>query len=62
MAPSSLPTVDLMHPTQIAKPFHRAGWIYEEKVDGWRMVAHKVAGTVRLVSLSAATSSGKRRV
>jgi hypothetical protein len=36
MAPSSLPTVDLMHSTQIAKPFHRAGWIYEEKVDGWR--------------------------
>ena len=24
MAPSSLPTVDLMHPTQIAKLFHRA--------------------------------------
>jgi len=39
VAPSSLPTVDLMHPTQIAKPFHRAGWIYEEKLDGWRMVA-----------------------
>jgi len=36
MAPSSLPTVDPMHSTQIAKPFHRAGWIYEEKVDGWR--------------------------
>ena len=27
VAPSSLPTVDLMHPTQIAKLFHRAGWI-----------------------------------
>jgi ATP dependent DNA ligase-like protein len=50
MAPSSLPTVDLMHPTQIAKPFHRAGWIYEEKVDGWRMAAIKTAGAVRLVS------------
>jgi bifunctional non-homologous end joining protein LigD len=50
MAPSSLPTVDLMHPTLVARPFHRAGWVYEEKVDGWRMVAHKVAGTVRLVS------------
>jgi len=50
MAPSSLPTVDLMHPTQIAKPFHRAGWIYEEKVDGWRMVAIKGKHGVRLMS------------
>ena len=50
MAPSSLPTVDLMHPTQIAKLFHRAGWIYEEKVDGWRMVAIKSEHGGRLVS------------
>jgi len=50
MAPSSLPTVDLMHPTQIAKPFHRAGWVYEEKVDGWRMLAIKGKHGVRLVS------------
>jgi hypothetical protein len=28
-----------MQPTLVAKPFHRAGWIYEEKYDGWRMVA-----------------------
>ena len=50
MAPSSLPTVDLMQPTQIAKPFHREGWVYEEKVDGWRMVAIKGKPGVRLVS------------
>ena len=50
MAPSSLPTVDLMHPTQIAKLFHRAGRIYEEKVDGWRMVAIKSEHGGRLVS------------
>ncbi len=36
IAPSSLPTVDMMHPTQIARPFHRAGWVYEAKYDGWR--------------------------
>jgi bifunctional non-homologous end joining protein LigD len=50
VAPSSLPTVPLMHPTLVARPFHRAGWIYEEKVDGWRMVAIKTAGAVRLLS------------
>jgi bifunctional non-homologous end joining protein LigD len=39
-----------MHPTQIARPIHHAGWVYEEKVDGWRMVATKAEGSVRLVS------------
>ena len=24
-----------------APPFHRPGWIYEEKVDGYRMLAYK---------------------
>jgi ATP-dependent DNA ligase len=28
-----------MHATQLAKLFHREGWVYEEKVDGYRMVA-----------------------
>jgi bifunctional non-homologous end joining protein LigD len=50
MAPPFLPPVALMHPTQIARPFHRAGWIYEEKVDGWRMVAIKGKHGVRLMS------------
>jgi len=40
----------LMHPTLVDRPFHRAGWIYEEKVDGWRLVAIKTDGAVRLVS------------
>jgi bifunctional non-homologous end joining protein LigD len=39
-----------MQPTLIAKPFHREGWVYEEKYDGWRMVAYKREGQVRLVS------------
>jgi bifunctional non-homologous end joining protein LigD len=38
-----------MQPTQIARPFHHEGWVYEEKVDGWRMLAYKIAGTVKLV-------------
>jgi hypothetical protein len=28
-----------MHPTLVREPFHRPGWVYEEKVDGWRMLA-----------------------
>ena len=46
----ALPTVALTHPTLIPRPFHHDGWVYEEKVDGWRMVAYKVGPTVRLVS------------
>src|SRR5262245_10716242 len=39
-----------MAPTQAREPFHRDGWVYEEKVDGWRMVAYKDGERVRLVS------------
>jgi hypothetical protein len=28
-------------PTQVREPFHREGWVFEEKVDGWRMLAYK---------------------
>ena len=39
-----------MHATELPKPFHRAGWVYEEKYDGWRMVAEKVGSQVTLTS------------
>jgi len=39
-----------MQPTLVPRPVHHEGWVYEEKADGWRILAHKVAGTVRLVS------------
>ena len=39
-----------MAPTLVRTPFHRAGWIYEEKVDGYRMLAYKDGPRVRLVS------------
>ena len=39
-----------MHPIELSRPFHHAGWVYEEKVDGWRMVATKAADSVRLIS------------
>ena len=39
-----------MQATQVATAFHRPGWVYEEKVDGYRMVTYKVGASVRLVS------------
>jgi hypothetical protein len=42
-----------MAATQVARPFHHAGWVYEEKVDGWRVLAYKDAAGVRLVSRNA---------
>jgi bifunctional non-homologous end joining protein LigD len=39
-----------MHPTLVAQPFHYEGWIYEEKVDGYRVLAYKAGETVRLMS------------
>ena len=47
---AELPTVSLMQPTLVSTPFHRPGWIYEEKVDGYRMVAYKHGGSAQLVS------------
>jgi bifunctional non-homologous end joining protein LigD len=39
-----------MIPTQVPEPFHRDGWVYEEKVDRWRILAYKDGERVRLVS------------
>jgi ATP-dependent DNA ligase len=39
-----------MRPTLVREPFQRAGWIYEEKVDGWRIIAYKDRDAVRLLS------------
>jgi bifunctional non-homologous end joining protein LigD len=39
-----------MAPTLVSAPFHRSGWIYEEKVDGYSMLAYKDGDRVRLVS------------
>src|SRR5262245_54504211 len=36
--------------TQVPQPFHRDGWVYEEKIDGWRMLAYKDGKIVRLES------------
>jgi len=39
-----------MAATQVPRPFHHPGWVYEEKVDGWRALAYKNAAGVRLIS------------
>jgi ATP-dependent DNA ligase len=44
------PAISPMHPTLVREPFHRHGWIFEEKYDGWRMLAFKDGAGVRLVS------------
>jgi bifunctional non-homologous end joining protein LigD len=44
-----LPVVQPIQP-MLTKPFHRDGWVYEEKYDGWRIGAYKDGRHVRLVS------------
>ncbi len=39
-----------MHLTLVRQPFHRDGWVHEEKVDGWGIIAYKDGERVRLVS------------
>jgi ATP-dependent DNA ligase len=39
-----------MAATLVREPFHRDGWIYEEKIDGWRILAYKDGARVRLIS------------
>ena len=34
----------------LGKPFHRPGWVYEEKYDGWRMLALRDGRSARLIS------------
>jgi bifunctional non-homologous end joining protein LigD len=36
--------------TLVAEPFDRPGWVYEEKYDGYRILAYKEGGSVRLLS------------
>ena len=41
MAGVVLPHYTPMAPMLVREPFHRDGWVYEEKVHGWRIVAYK---------------------
>jgi bifunctional non-homologous end joining protein LigD len=46
----TLPRITLMQAEEVGRPFHRDGWVYEEKVDGYRMVARKEGPRVSLTS------------
>jgi bifunctional non-homologous end joining protein LigD len=50
-----------MAPTLVRPPFHREGWVYEEKVDGWRMLAYKEGSRVRLISRQAVDHTSRFR-
>lgn len=45
-----LPRIQPMLATLVAAPFHRSGWIYEEKYDGDRILAYKRGAKVTLMS------------
>jgi bifunctional non-homologous end joining protein LigD len=49
MAPAAPFKVQPLQPA-LVQPFHRPGWVYEEKIDGWRIVAYKTGRDVRLIS------------
>jgi bifunctional non-homologous end joining protein LigD len=36
--------------SEVKQPFHTAGWVYEEKYDGYRAVVYKDGARVRIVS------------
>ena len=45
--------------TLVAEAFHRHGWVYEEKLDGWRIVADQEGPRVWLVSRTGRDHAGR---
>jgi hypothetical protein len=45
----------------LGKPFDRPGWIYEEKYDGWRMLAFKDGPRVQLINRQAVNHTDRFR-
>jgi bifunctional non-homologous end joining protein LigD len=50
-----------MTATLARPPFHHDGWVYEEKGDGWRMLAYKDGTRVRLMSRNAVDHTARFR-
>ncbi len=44
--------------TLVDEPFHRKGWVYEEKYDGYRILAYKEGKEVTLLSRNAKDRTG----
>ena len=44
--------------TLVDEPFHRPGWVYEEKYDGFRILAYKEGGEIRLLSRNGLDRTG----
>jgi bifunctional non-homologous end joining protein LigD len=42
--------VNCMLATLVKRPFHKDGWVYEEKYDGYRILAYKEGRRVTLLS------------
>jgi bifunctional non-homologous end joining protein LigD len=36
--------------SEVKRPFHKPGWVYEEKYDGYRAVVYKAGKSVRILS------------
>jgi bifunctional non-homologous end joining protein LigD len=36
--------------SEVKQPFHKPGWVYEEKYDGYRAVVYKQGGRVQIIS------------
>ena len=47
-----------MLPTLVREPFHKAGWIYEEKYDGYRILAYKEGSRATLISRNGIDRTG----
>ncbi len=60
MADSIPFSVRPLQPT-LVRPFHRDGWVFEEKIDGWRILAYKTGRQVRLVSRTGVDHTGRFR-
>src|SRR5579862_7575447 len=50
--------VNPMLATLVPKPFDRPGWVYEEKYDGFRILAYKEGAKVTLLSRNAKDRTG----